>query len=47
MSVIHRIFDRGIMDSVRNEKSLPTRIRRKAMICQTEIWEESFNLVFE
>lgn len=46
MSVIHRIFDTELLACVAEEKRTSLRIRKKAMICQTQIWAESFNLVF-
>ena len=43
---IKRIFEDSVIEAVINEKNIPLRIRRKGMICQTEMWSESLGLVF-
>ncbi len=45
-SVIHRIFDNELLARVSEQEDICLRIRQKAMLCQTQIWAESFNLVF-
>lgn len=44
---LERLFGRCRIDAVKNEKNIPLRIRRKGMMCQTVIWQEHFNVVFD
>ena len=46
-SPLCRIFESQLYERVWEEKDVYLRIRQKAMICQTQVWAESFNLVFE
>ena len=46
-SPLCRIFESELYERVWEQSDVYLRIRQKAMICQTQIWAESFNLVFE
>lgn len=43
---VERLFSREQIESVKNEKNIPLRIRRKGMIYQSVIWQKHFNIVF-
>jgi len=43
--VLHRLVDASSLEAINSEKSIPLRIRRKGMLCQTAMWFESYNLV--
>ena len=45
-SIVNRVFSPEFLEIVRNQKALPQRIRQMALVCQTQIWGESFNIVF-
>lgn len=46
-SPLCRIFDSELYERVWEQRDVYLRIRQKAMICQTQMWAQSFNLVFE
>ncbi len=43
--VLNRLVDADTLNDIDDEKSIPLRIRRKGMLCQTAMWFESYNLV--
>lgn len=43
--ILRRLTDTESIESIGEEKSIPLRIRKKGMLCQTAMWFESFNLV--
>ena len=46
-SPLCRIFDSELYERVWEQRDVYLRVRQKAMICQTQMWADSFNLVFE
>lgn len=43
---LEKVFDCCQIETVKNEKNIPLRIRRKGMMYQTVIWQEHFNIIF-
>ncbi len=43
--ILRRLTDTESIEAIGEEKSIPLRIRKKGMLCQTAMWFESFNLV--
>ncbi len=43
--VLHKLADTEAIRALDDEKSIPLRIRRKGMLCQTAMWFEAYNLV--
>ena len=44
---VERLFESDQIESMKNEKNIPLRIRRKGMIYQSVIWQKHFNVVFD
>lgn len=44
--VLHTLLDKGDLEEIYAQKSIPLRIRKKGMLCQTVTWLRHFNISF-